>query len=59
MIGEDKKQASVRNLTPLAISILRGNLEIINFFVNLPNCGVNVPDEFGRTALHYACETDF
>lgn len=59
MVGDDKNQAKVRSLTPLAISILRGNLEIMDFFINLPNCGVNVTDDYGKTAIHYACETDF
>ena len=59
MIGDDKSHTNVRNLSPLAIAILRGNLEIVDFFLNLPSCGINVRDDSGRTCLHYACETDF
>jgi hypothetical protein len=59
MIGEDKSKANVRSLTPLAISILKGNLEIMDFFINIPWMGVNILDDFGRAPLHYACETEF
>lgn len=46
-------------MSPLAIAILWGNLEIMDFFINLPEIGINAKDELGRTALHYSCETDF
>jgi ankyrin repeat protein len=58
MIGEDKTKSNVRNLSPLAIAILKGNLEIVNFIIDLPWIGINAKDELGRTALHYASETD-
>jgi ankyrin repeat protein len=59
MIGEDKTKQNIRNLSPLSIAILKGSLEIMDFFINLPGLGVNAKDELGRTSLHYSCETDF
>lgn len=59
MVGDDNSRHKVKNLSPLAISIFKGNLEIMDFFLNLPSMGIDAKDELGRTALHYSCETDF
>jgi len=47
MIGEDKTKQNIRNLSPLSIAILKGSLEIMDFFINLPGLGVNAKDELG------------